>query len=122
MMRIARESGCYGVFIGFESFSSKSIRDAGKGVNRPNEYLRDIRRIHEAGIKVWGSFIFGFDNDDLDVFRETLEFIEQSRMEFAQFSLLTPLPGTALFKQFEEEGRLLHRDWSKVMLLSQLTV
>lgn len=113
LMRLARESGCYGVFIGFETFSNKSIRDAGKGVNRPDEYLRDIRRIHAAGIKVWGSFIFGFDNDALDVFRETLDFIEESGMEFAQFSLLTPLPGTALFRQFEEEQRIVHRDWSK---------
>ncbi|MBI4164569.1 MAG: B12-binding domain-containing radical SAM protein [Acidobacteria bacterium] len=113
LMRLARASGCYGVFIGFETFSNKSIRDAGKGVNRPDEYLRDIRRIHEAGIKVWGSFIFGFDNDALDVFRETLDFIEQSRMEFAQFSLLTPLPGTALYKQFEDEQRIVLRDWSK---------
>jgi radical SAM superfamily enzyme YgiQ (UPF0313 family) len=113
LMRLARESGCYGVFIGFETFSNKSIRDAGKGVNRPDEYLRDIRRIHEAGIKVWGSFIFGFDNDALDVFRDTLDFIEKSQMEFAQFSLLTPLPGTALFSQFEEEQRIVDRDWSK---------
>jgi radical SAM superfamily enzyme YgiQ (UPF0313 family) len=113
LMRLARESGCYGVFIGFETFSNKSIRDAGKGVNKPDEYLRDIRRIHDAGIRVWGSFIFGFDNDALDIFRETLDFIEKSRMEFAQFSLLTPLPGTALFRQFEEEQRIVHRDWSK---------
>jgi radical SAM superfamily enzyme YgiQ (UPF0313 family) len=113
LMRLARESGCYGVFIGFETFSNKSIRDAGKGVNRPDEYLGDIRRIHQAGIKVWGSFIFGFDNDGLEVFRETLDFIEKSKMEFAQFSLLTPLPGTALFRQFEEEQRIVHRDWSK---------
>jgi radical SAM superfamily enzyme YgiQ (UPF0313 family) len=113
LMRLARESGCYGVFIGFESVSNKSIRDAGKGVNRPDEYLHDIDRIHQAGIKVWGSFIFGFDNDTLDVFRETLHFIQKSKMEFAQFSLLTPLPGTALFRQFEEEQRIVDRDWAK---------
>jgi len=47
------------------------------------------------------------------VFRETLDFIEKSGMEFAQFSLLTPLPGTALFRQFEEEQRIVQRDWSK---------
>ncbi len=111
LMRLARESGCYGVFIGFETFSNKSIRDAGKGVNRPDEYLRDVGRIHQAGIKVWGSFIFGFDNDALNVFRETLDFIEKSGMEFAQFSLLTPLPGTALFRQFEEEQRIVNRNW-----------
>jgi len=113
LMRLARECGCYGVFIGFESVSNKSIRDAGKGVNRPDEYLRDIERIHQAGITVWGSFIFGFDNDTLDIFRETLHFIEKSKMEFAQFSLLTPLPGTALFRQFEEEQRIVSRDWAK---------
>lgn len=113
LMRLARESGCQGVFIGFETLSRSSVRDAGKGVNRPSEYLRDIRRIHKAGIKVWGSFIFGFDNDDLDTFRETLEFIEESKMEFGQFSLMTPLPGTALYKQFEQEDRIIHREWEK---------
>ncbi|MBP1689382.1 MAG: radical family protein [Deltaproteobacteria bacterium] len=90
LMRLARESGCYGVFIGFESVSNNSIRDAGKGVNRPDEYLRDVDRIHQAGITVWGSFIFGFDHDTLDTFRDTLHFIEKSKMEFAQFSLLQP--------------------------------
>ena len=114
LMRLARASGCYGVFIGFETFSKESIRDAGKGVNRPDEYLRDIRRIHEAGIKVWGSFIFGFDNDGLDVFRQTIDFILQSGMEFAQFSLLTPLPGTALYAQFEEEQRIVHAGLVKI--------
>ena len=113
LMRLARESGCQGVFIGFETTSDKSVRDAGKGVNRPKEYLRDIRRIHAAGMKVWGSFIFGFDNDDLDVFAHTLEFVEKAEMEFAQFSLMTPLPGTALYRQFVGEDRLVHRDWEK---------
>lgn len=111
LMRLAKESGCQGVFIGFETLSQSSVRDAGKGVNRPDKYLDGIARIHKAGIKVWGSFIFGFDNDDLETFRETLDFIERSKMEFAQFSLMTPLPGTALFRQFEEEDRILHRDW-----------
>ena len=113
LMRLARESGCQGVFIGFETTSDKSVRDAGKGVNRPKEYLRDIGRIREAGMKVWGSFIFGFDNDDLDVFQHTLEFVEKAKLEFAQFSLMTPLPGTALYRQFEEEQRFVHRDWEK---------
>ncbi len=113
LMRLARESGCEGVFIGFETLSRKSVRDAGKGVNKPDAYLRDIRRIHKAGIRVVGSFILGFENDDLSVFRDTLDFLDQAEMDFAQFSLLTPLPGTALFEQFEREQRIVHRDWSK---------
>jgi len=113
LMRLARESGCEGVFIGFETMSRTSLRDAGKGVNKPDEYLRDIRRIHNVGIKVWGSFIFGFDSDDLSVFRDTLDFLDQAQIDYAQFSLLTPLPGTALFEQFEQEQRIIHREWSR---------
>ena len=113
LMRLARESGCEGVFIGFETLSLESTRDVGKGFNKPDEYLRDIRRIHKAGIRIVGSFILGFDGDDLSVFRDTLNFLDQAEMDFAQFSLLTPLPGTVLFKQFDKEERILHRDWSK---------
>jgi len=113
LIRLARESGCEGVFIGFETLSHKSVRNAGKSVNKPDEYLDHIRRIRKAGIRVVGSFILGFENDDLSIFRDTLEFLDQARMDFAQFSLLTPLPGTAVFEQFDREQRIIHRDWSK---------
>jgi radical SAM superfamily enzyme YgiQ (UPF0313 family) len=113
LMRLARESGCEGVFIGFETLSHTSAREVGKGINKPDKYLHDIRRIQKAGIRVVGSFILGFENDDLSVFRDTLDFLDRAKMDFAQFSLLTPLPGTDLFEQFEREGRILHRNWSK---------
>jgi radical SAM superfamily enzyme YgiQ (UPF0313 family) len=113
LMRLARESGCEGVFIGFETLSRTSVQEAGKGVNKPDEYLRDIRRIRKAGIRVVGSFILGFENDDLSVFQDTLNFLDQAQMDFAQFSLLTPLPGTVLFEKFDQEARIIHRDWSK---------
>jgi radical SAM superfamily enzyme YgiQ (UPF0313 family) len=69
--------------------------------------------LHEHGIQVNGSFIVGFDQDRSDVFERLVDWIEEVRMESANFQILTPYPGTPLFRQMEAEGRILHRDWSK---------
>ena len=68
--------------------------------------------LHSNGIQLNGSFVLGFDHDRKDVFARTAEWIEENRLECATFHILTPYPGTPLFRQMEEEGRLLHRDWS----------
>jgi len=67
--------------------------------------------LHRHGIQVNGSFVLGFDHDGPDVFARTVEWIEQNRLECATFHILTPYPGTPLFRQLESEGRLLHRNW-----------
>ena len=59
-----------------------------------------------------GSFVFGFEHDRPDVFDRTHEWIEHNRLECATFHIMTPYPGTPLFAQIEEEGRLLHRNWN----------
>ena len=69
------------------------------------------RILHDHGIQVNGSFVLGFDHDRPDVFEKTAEWIEENRLECATFHILTPYPGTPLFRQLEAEGRLLHRDW-----------
>ena len=68
--------------------------------------------LHDYGIQVNGSFVLGFDHDRTDVFARTAEWIEENRLECATFHILTPYPGTPLFRQMEAEGRLLHRDWT----------
>jgi radical SAM superfamily enzyme YgiQ (UPF0313 family) len=60
-----------------------------------------------------GSFVLGFDHDRPDVFERTVEWVEANRLECATFHILTPYPGTPLFRQLEAEGRILHRDWDK---------
>ena len=67
--------------------------------------------LHDHGIQVNGSFVLGFDHDRPDVFERTVAWIEANRLECATFHILTPYPGTPLFRQMEAEGRLLHRDW-----------
>lgn len=105
-------SGCTGVFVGFESLSDDSIRNAGKRAPRVADYARGVRIFHEFGIQVNGSFVLGFDQDGPDTFARTIGWIEENRLECATFHILTPYPGTPLFDKLKAEGRLLHTDWN----------
>ena len=80
--------------------------------NRPDDYLEIVQRIHDHGIGVDGSFVFGFDTDDEGVFDRTLEFVLRAKLEIAYFSILTPYPGTRLTSGWFRKNRLLTRDWS----------
>jgi radical SAM superfamily enzyme YgiQ (UPF0313 family) len=106
-------SGCTGVFIGFESLSDQNLTEARKKTPRTEDYARRVAIFQCNGIQVNGSFVLGFDHDRADVFERTAAWIEQTRLECATFHILTPYPGTPLFRQMEAEGRLLHRDWSR---------
>ncbi|HEY2588244.1 MAG TPA: radical SAM protein [Tepidisphaeraceae bacterium] len=106
-------AGCTGVFVGFESLSDRNLADARKRTPRCAEYARRVALLHDNGIQVNGSFVLGFDHDGPEVFEQTAAWIEENRLECATFHILTPYPGTPLFRQMEAEGRLLHRDWSR---------
>jgi radical SAM superfamily enzyme YgiQ (UPF0313 family) len=105
-------AGCTGVFVGFESLADANLADAGKKTPRTKDYGRRVAIFHDQGIQVNGSFVLGFDHDRKDVFAQTVTWIEENRLECATFHILTPYPGTPLFRQMEAEGRLLHTDWS----------
>jgi radical SAM superfamily enzyme YgiQ (UPF0313 family) len=113
LIRAMALSGCTGVFIGFESLTDDNILHARKRSPRSDDYARRIDLFHENGIQVNGSFVVGFDHDRPDCFAQLASWIEEVRMECATFHILTPYPGTPLFRQMESEGRLLHRDWSR---------
>jgi radical SAM superfamily enzyme YgiQ (UPF0313 family) len=104
-------AGCTGVFIGFESLADDNLREARKRTPRAEDYARRVALLHDHGIQVNGSFVLGFDLDGPDVFARTAEWIEVNRLECATFHILTPYPGTPLFRRLAAEGRLLHTDW-----------
>jgi radical SAM superfamily enzyme YgiQ (UPF0313 family) len=112
ILKLCQKSGCIGLFIGFETLSSETLASIGKRVNRPGEYFESVRKIHDHGIGIDGSFVFGFDTDDAGVFDHTMEFVMKARLEVAYFSILTPYPGTRLEKRLTQAGRILSRDWS----------
>ncbi len=112
LIRAMALAGCTGVFVGLESLSDQNLADARKKTPRTADYARRTRMFHDNGIQVNASFVLGFDHDRKDVFERTAAWIEENRLECATFHILTPYPGTPLFRQMESEGRLLHRDWS----------
>lgn len=113
LLRLAAESGCIGLFIGFESLSPSNLKAVGKAVNRVEEYSAAIKKIHDYGIAIEGAFIFGFDEDDESIFERTVKFAQENRLEAAQFGILTPFPGTPLREQLEREGRIINNDWGE---------
>jgi len=110
---LASEAGCQYWLVGFESISQDTINSIGKKTNKVEDYEKTVQKIHKYKMKILGNFVFGFDEDKTDIFDETLKLAYQLKLDLAQFSVLTPFPGTPLFERLEKEGRILTRDWVK---------
>jgi radical SAM superfamily enzyme YgiQ (UPF0313 family) len=109
LLKAAAASGAKAFLIGFESIREEVLIDLNKNMNlRPNtrNFKDSIRKIQDHGIAVIGGFIFGADQDNLDTFRTTLDFIFSSGIDAVQLSIQTPLPGTLLYQELQREGRL----------------
>lgn len=111
LLRLAAESGCGGLFIGFESLSQDTLKSLGKSPNSVKQYQAAVKAIHDQGIGIQGSFIFGADTDDHSVFSNVLRFTEKAHIEAAIFSVLTPFPGTKIYNKLQTEDRILHHNW-----------
>ncbi len=110
-VKLMAESGCKALFIGFESVDEETVRFTGKRQNKPSQYREVMEMLHEHGISTWGSFVFGFDTDDLEVFDRTVEFGVAMQLTMALFAILTPYPGTALYRRLKAEKRLTDERW-----------
>ncbi len=111
LLDLAAASGCRGLLMGLESISSANLKRSRKGFNRPELYARTVQRLHERSIALQGCFVFGLDEDDPAVFEETARFALETAIDLPRFAILTPFPGTPLFRRLEEEGRILTRNW-----------
>lgn len=111
LLKLVARSGCIGLFVGIESVSGKYSNFSKSSGSSTEADL--IKRVRDAGIMLETSFIFGFDDHDESVFENTLRFVRDVSPGVPTFNLLTPYPGTAFFRRFQQEGRLLHTDWSR---------
>jgi radical SAM superfamily enzyme YgiQ (UPF0313 family) len=111
LLRLAQESGCFGMFMGFESLSQDALNRLNKRFNKAEKYAELIKRIHDHGMGIQGSFIFGYDWDTRDTFEEVLEFVEKVRLDSVLFTILTPFPGTRVFERMKRDERLITEDW-----------
>jgi radical SAM superfamily enzyme YgiQ (UPF0313 family) len=97
--------------VGFESISKSGLKDIHKGFNSPELYAEWIRKFHAHGIAINGTFVFGLDDDTPGVFEKTAQFVIDSGIDLPRFAILTPFPGTELFRRLESEGRITTRNW-----------
>lgn len=101
-----KESGCESLFIGFESISGKSIKSVHKVQNSVSKYERLVAEIHSRGIMINASFVFGLDEDDPEIFKNTLNWIVKNKIETVTSHIMTPYPGTSLYSKLESENRI----------------
>lgn len=111
-LRAAQEAGVYYWFIGFESVSQRSLDLTNKRGNRVDAYPAVLSKLRDHRMIVVGSFMFGFDEDTADIFQKTLHWLNEQSIDMAEFHILTPFPGTALYERLKKEGRIISEDWS----------
>ncbi len=113
LLERAVEAGMRSVFVGFETINAGNLAAQRKRQNINRSYADVARRVHDAGAMINASFVFGMDDDTPDVFDRTVDWAVGAGLETATFHIMTPYPGTALFRRMEAAGRIVHRDWDR---------
>jgi len=109
----AVEAGLRSLFVGFETLNPTNLLTANKRHSAVQDYRAAIRRLSDLGVMINGSFVFGMDEDDRDVFRRTVDWAVEMGLTTATFHILTPYPGTRLHDEMKKAGRLLSENWDR---------
>jgi radical SAM superfamily enzyme YgiQ (UPF0313 family) len=112
LLDLMQKAGCFSVYIGFESINPKTLALYNKG-QELKDIEKSIREVKKHSINIHGMFVLGSDTDDIETVRNTEKFAKRLDIESVQFLMLTPLPGTPVFEDMQNSGRLLHTDWSR---------
>ena len=112
LLERAVESGLRSLFVGFETLNPANLVEQRKYQNMRRNYAEAIRRLHGLGVMINGSFVFGMDGDDGSVFERTVEWAIEQGIETATFHILTPYPGTGLYRRLADQGRITAHDWN----------
>jgi radical SAM superfamily enzyme YgiQ (UPF0313 family) len=109
LLKLMKDSGCMGNLVGFESINVNTLEWFNKSANLRNfsSYSEEMDILRDFGFLTWGSFMIGNDFDTIETIDETVEFAIKNKFAFAFFHILMPYPGTEIYRQFKEEGRLL---------------
>ncbi len=110
LLELMRRSGCFVVYIGLESVNPETLKAFRKGITY-QEIEEGIRTLHRYGIRVHGMFVLGADTDTEETIQATLEFARRVGLDSAQFLILTPVPGTRLFEDYQKAGRIFETSW-----------
>lgn len=112
VLDLMERSGCQGALIGFESLNPKILKEMNKGWNlKWIDYDTSIKRLKDAGIMIYGTFVFGYDSDTPDVFDEAVEFAIRHKFAYAGFNLLMPTPGSRMYDDLRQQNRMIYERW-----------
>ena len=112
LMDLAAASGCKGLLIGFETIDQEALNEVNKGFSRSNQYQEVCKELHDRGISINGTFIFGMDSHDNDIFQRTVDFVQENAIELPRYAIYTPFPGTGAYRKLKKEERILTNNWS----------
>jgi radical SAM superfamily enzyme YgiQ (UPF0313 family) len=111
LIQKAAEAGLRSLFVGFETLNPNNLREQKKTQNLNQDYGEAIRVLHDLGVMVNASFVFGMDEDDESVFDRTVEWAVRQGIETATFHILTPYPDTPLYVRMEQSNRINTKNW-----------
>lgn len=111
LIESAAEAGLRSIFVGFESLDARNLRQSNKRQNIGREYARVTERLHDLGIMINGSFVFGLDGDDPSVFSRTVDWAVEKGITTSTFHIATPYPGTLFYEKMKASGRILTDNW-----------
>jgi len=112
LMDLAAASGCKGLLIGFETVITEGTKTINKPFNKVSKYHDVVKKLHDRGIGINGTFMFGLDTDGPDCFARTVDFVQEANIDLPRYAIYTPFPGTPVFKRLQDEGRILTTRWS----------
>ncbi|MGI9283658.1 MAG: B12-binding domain-containing radical SAM protein [Endozoicomonas sp.] len=113
LLDAAARSGLRYLLIGIETPSKAALKYSGKGFVKAEKIKEQIARLHEHGIIVDSAAILGFDEHDTGIFKESAQFFHEVGVDVCVPVIMIPFPGSRVYQQLEEEGRILAHDWSK---------
>ena len=112
LLKTMKESGCQAVLIGFESLNQENLASMNKKFNyQRGGFERALKKLKKYGIRLYATFLFGYENDTLESFKATVDFCMKHKIFIAAFNHLTPFPGTPLYEELKKDGKLLYDKW-----------
>jgi radical SAM superfamily enzyme YgiQ (UPF0313 family) len=111
LLELMKKSGCQGVLIGFESLDHDVLQKMNKKFNSAQGYKDAINKIHNFGIRIYATFVFGYGQEDEKYFKETYKFAISQKFFMTAFNHLVPFPGTPLYNKLKDDNKLLHNKW-----------
>lgn len=112
LMDLMKRSGCAGLVVGFESTSPENLKQMGKNCNMHlDSYAPVIDKIRDVGFQLWAAFLMGYDADNVTSIKKTVQWAIDQKFCFAAFNILSPYPGTPIYEEMRDQGRLLYDKW-----------